>query len=443
MKTRTTWAAVAAVLAAAPAYPVQAAEDSNPGLTELVQILRNEGVLDESQYEQIAAKATAQEKKESWFDRITLSGDTRIRYEGFYYNRDSTGNEHKDRNRWRYRLRLKGTVDVNDHAQAIFRLVSGNRDDRSTNQTLGSGADFDSDPIEIDWAYLRLTPFAHGEIPGVDGTLALEAGKMPNPFLWKEGKDILIWDGDISPEGIQIKSSLAVTNDLQLFSNAAWYVIEENSSSRDPQMLGLQGGGRLAITDTLSLGSRLSWYHFMDLDDTFFASATDSSLSSASVTDGGGNLGRSLSGGNGIFDVIETSGYLNLDALEAWPVTVFWTYSNNLGADGSVPGAGKDNESWMVGAQVGDKKQWVMLGALYAEIEANAFPSMFIDSDLFDGRTNRKGWAIYAARQIWKNTTFKLTTFISDDIHGSVPPYDFSAPNADRVRLQADVEVKF
>jgi hypothetical protein len=442
VKTRTTWAAVAAVLATAPACPLQAADDENPGLTELVQILRNQGVLDEAQYEQISAKATAQEKKESWFDRITLSGDTRIRFEGFYYDHDSTGNEHKDRNRWRYRLRLKGRAEVNDHVQAIFRLVSGTNDNRSTNRTLGDAADFDSDPIEIDWAYLRLTPFANGEIPGTDGTLALEAGKMPNPFVWKQGKDFLLWDHDISPEGIQIVSSLDVTNDLELFSNAAWYVIDENSSSRDPQMLGVQGGGRLAITDTLSLGSRLTWYHFMDLDDAFFERATDSSLSSSSVTDGGGNLGRTLSGGNGIFDVVETSGYLSLDALEAWPLTLFWTYSNNVGAESS-PGAGKNNEAWMVGAQVGDKKEWVMLGALYAEIEANAFPSMFIDSDLFDGRTNRKGWAIYAARQIWKNTDFKLTTFISDDIHGAVPPYDFSAPNADRVRLQADVEVKF
>ena len=97
----------------------------------------------------------------------------------------------------------------------------------------------------------------------------------------------------------------------------------------------------------------------------------------------------------------------------------------------------------MVGAEVGSKKKWIQLGLLYAEIEANAFPSMFIDSDLTDGRTNRKGWSVYATRQILENTDFRIETLVSDEIHSSIPPYEFSATDSDRVRVRADIEVKF
>ena len=68
---------------------------------------------------------------------------------------------------------------------------------------------------------------------------------------------------------------------------------------------------------------------------------------------------------------------------------------------------------------------------------------MFVDSDLFDGRTNRKGWVIYGSREIFKNTDLNLTTFVSDAIEKASPAFDDSVPGAERVRVQADILVKF
>ena len=36
-------------------------------------------------------------------------------------------------------------------------------------------------------------------------TLKSIVGKQANPFLWKNGKDILIWDNDITPEGVALQ----------------------------------------------------------------------------------------------------------------------------------------------------------------------------------------------------------------------------------------------
>jgi hypothetical protein len=97
----------------------------------------------------------------------------------------------------------------------------------------------------------------------------------------------------------------------------------------------------------------------------------------------------------------------------------------------------------MVGLEFGDKKRYVQLGTAYVHLEANAFPSMFVDSDLFDGRTNREGWMVYGSREIFKNTDLNLTAFLSDAIEEDLPAFDDSVPGAHRVRLQADVVVKF
>ena len=63
--------------------------------------------------------------------------------------------------------------------------------------------------------------------------------------------------------------------------------------------------------------------------------------------------------------------------------------------------------------------------------------------DLFDGRTNREGWLIYGSREIFPNTDLNLTTFLSQAMNDSLPTYQNSALNAKRLRLQADLLVKF
>jgi hypothetical protein len=189
----------------------------------------------------------------------------------------------------------------------------------------------------------------------------------------------------------------------------------------------------------------VSFFQFLSLDEAFLERAASSS-NGPSVTSGGGNILDGLTGSadGGEAGILATGAYLTCTCFEDWPVTLYGSFSNNMNAEASdlFPGAGKEAVAWALGLELGDKKRYAQFGAAFVHSEANAFPSMFVDSDLFDGRTNREGWLVYGSRQILPNTDLNLTAFLGDNIEGG-PAFDDSVPGAHRVRLQADLAVKF
>jgi len=436
------WAALGAALAVAP--PVGAAENES-SLHDLIVVLRERGVIDEGDYESIAAKNAAYEVQQAEDRKPALSfwGDFRFRSEHFVYDQDATGVERTNRHRLRYRLRLNAKAEINDHASLFMRFASGEDDPRSTNKTLGSGVDFDTDDFRIDRAYAHLSPFAHDRV-GETGRLALEVGKVPNPFVWKKGKDFMLWDNDIHPEGVSILSSVELADGLEAFLNGGYYILDENSTRKDPHVWAGQVGFHATPGNAVELGARGSYFHFDSLDAAFHARGVDGTGGSTSA---GGNIVDGLSGGQGgqNVQVVEASAYVGLFTDTSWPVLLYGTWANNLTAERSVlfPAAGDEDTAWGAGVEIGNKSEYVMLGVGYWHIEANAFPSQFIDSDLFDGRTNREGWAVYGSRSLWKNTDLNVTAFLVDEIEDDVPPFGDSVPDADRVRVQADLVFKF
>ncbi|MGH7289064.1 MAG: hypothetical protein ACREI8_13705, partial [Myxococcota bacterium] len=143
------------------------------------------------------------------------------------------------------------------------------------------------------------------------------------------------------------------------------------------------------------------------------------------------------------FSVGEVAAYVRLKQIEDWPLLLYGQFAQNFDAE-SIPGASGDQDTgWGAGIEVGDKKKLVMLGGGYFREEANFSPAQFTDSDLFDGFTNRKGWLVYAARELWANTEVNVTFYKDDPIEdGAV----FAVPDAEsseRMRLQTDFVVKF
>jgi len=410
---------------------------------DLIGVLAERGVLDEEQARDIAARNAAWEARRAEARKPVLSfwGDLRLRYEGLFHDEDATGVERTNRHRGRYRLRLSGKAEINDHATVLFRFASGSDDPRSTNQSFGSGLDFDTDDLRIDRAYAHLTPFAGGRL-GERGSLAVKAGKVPNPFRWSHGKDYL-WDSDINLEGVTVRTGYAPTEGLDLFFRGGYYVIDENSRAKDPHLWGAQAGFEARPADAVRVGGRASWYHFDSLDPAFHLRGEDGT---GGVTSAGGNLRDGLSGGVGgqNVQVAETALYVALLADTRWPVLLYGTWANNLTAEASVlfPGAGEEDTAWGAGVEVGTP-EIVRLGFGYWHIEANAFPSQFTDSNLFDGRTNREGWAVYGSRRVWTATQLNVTAFLGEEIEDDVPPFGDSVADADRVRLQADLVFRF
>ena len=90
----------------------------------------------------------------------------------------------------------------------------------------------------------------------------------------------------------------------------------------------------------------------------------------------------------------------------------------------------------------GSKTKSIKLGGGYYFIEANAFPSQFIDSDLFDGVTNRKGVLVYLSRHILDGTDFNVQAFLSDAIE-TARAFAGSVEGSERTRVQVDVVYTF
>ncbi|MHC4216091.1 MAG: putative porin, partial [Planctomycetota bacterium] len=313
------------------------AEDSAV-VEEILQVLKDRGIVDEDEYQRLAAKnAKYEAEKNSWMPKIDWSGDFRFRHGSWWYEKDETGNELGDRYRIRYRFRLQGVLDVNEYSDVVFKLVSGGNDSRTSNKTLGSLVDFDTDDIRLKLAYARMTA-PSSWVPFPDGKAVLQMGKVPIPFVWKvqgmsKGKDFMLWDADIAPEGVSLLLNSRPSEWSRLFATFGYYIDDENGQDRDPHFWGLQAGGHQQLSEDVTVGARASWYEFRSIDAAFNARAAfgfdDDGEGPAS---GAGNILDGLNGdidGNP-FSVVETGAYLTYGGFEAWPITVYGTYARNL-----------------------------------------------------------------------------------------------------------------
>jgi len=372
--------------------------------------------------------------------KLKFSGDLRGRMEGFWFDTDADGGRKEDRRRIRYRLRLYADADINDHSAVSILIASGGLNSRSGNQTLGSPPQFGTNVLDIRRAYLIVMPFSNGKIPNRDGHWEFHFGRVPVPFVWKNGKDIMLWDNDINPAGLSTRFDVALSEASSFFGNLGYFVIDENSSARDPYLAGFQGGINVGLGEKARAGVRGSFYYMDNLDKDFIAVGVDGTGGS---TDGGGNIAQVLTGNpnGGDLQVAATQAYIKMKDV---PVTLFGGYSTNLSAEAPDSlGVDKEKTAYNIGIEGGDKKKYVHLGVAYYFIEANAFPSQFIDSDLFDGRTNRKGIMAYGARQLLKGTDFDVKVFVSDAIETALPVYEETIRGAKRIRVQVDLIHKF
>jgi hypothetical protein len=415
-------AAFAMLAAFTLAAPALAADEAV--IDEVLAILKERGIVDEARYGELVEKNKSYEAKQaSLVSKIVWTGDFRARLESFWFDEDGLGGEADNRNRARYRLRLGATVPVNEWLTAGLRLASGETENRSTNRSLGAGDDFDRDTIAIDEAYLQL------KLPIDVGSSSLVFGKQSNPFLWKNGKDYMTWDPDYSLEGLSLRWTMQPSSSLSLFGNAGYFVIDENAGAKDPHFIALQGGAQLQATEKIALGGRATWYSYHSLNAAFFTRQNAF-----------GNVGLS-DNANGSLDQIELSAFARSTHSAAWPVLLHAHFAKNLDA-ASLPGEGEQDTGWGVALELGDAKQFALLGVGYYALEADFAPALYTDSDLTDGFTNREGWAFYGTRQIFSNTELTLELFLSNALDES-PLFSTSIANSERFRLRSDVVVKF
>ncbi len=168
-----------------------------------------------------------------WVNDTKFGGDFRYRYENI---KSDTASQNQDRQR--VRLRFGATGQVNDFVDYGVRVATGGASATSANQTIGSPDGTTKKEIMLDRYYVDIHPElfrgAH-----------LIMGKMAQPWVNRTG---LIWDDDLSPEGIAVTYANTSTNGFKLMANAGSFVLKDGAnSSADMQLWAGQVSGETKV----------------------------------------------------------------------------------------------------------------------------------------------------------------------------------------------------
>jgi len=358
--------------------------------------------------------ATAQGKKSatSWAEKVKLIGDVRFRYEEI----DQQDKAWRNRARIRARIGLKAAI--NDDWDLYFRLAtSENGDQVSTNQTLTGS--FSRKPIWLDMAYFDYHPH---QLKGMDFT----GGKMKNPF-YIVGKNQLIWDHDLTPEGLAI-TYMAPLETFQPFVNTGAFWIQERSTGKDSYLYGVQGGVKVKFGEGKGYVAAGAGYYAYDhaQDYQVFGTTANNSWGNSTIQNGSTALYASQ------FNLVEGFGELAFSIGE-FPVSIFGEYVVNESAKDS-----KNNVGWLVGVNAGkyDKPHGLAFRYDYRDLQKDAVIGAFCDSDFVGGGTNGRGHLIGLDLGLFPNVWLSGTYFIDTKYIAS------GEKNKNYTRLQIDINAK-
>jgi len=356
-----------------------------------------------------------------WAEKIKISGDLRFRHEHIDTETSGSVKWKKGRDRQRIRARLMLEAIINGDWDVAFRLASGEKsiladegemfaDPVSSNQTLKQN--FSSKDIWLDLAYFHWHPASR------EG-LNVYGGKIKNPF-YTVGKNQLVWDSDLNPEGVAATYAIPLgkRDTLHITGGAFW--VDESSSGVDTSLWGIQGYIKHALGNPDYVLAGVSYWDYANIQgktDTYgiLAGNTPDSTGSKWASD---------------YDIIEFFSEYGTK-ISSMPVTVFGNWVKN-----TVAISGEDT-GWLIGATLNKAKEpgsWE-LSYDYRDIEADAVLGAFTDSDFIGGGTDGEGHRFGLKYQLAKNLQAALTYFHNEK-RSSGRDYDYR-------RLQADLLLKF
>lgn len=343
-----------------------------------------------------------------WATKMKFSGDFRYRHETIEEENNNTRDRH--RNRIRARLGLK--AEINDEWTFGLRIATGGNDPVSTNQTLGDG--FSSKNIALDQAYAQWKP--------ADTSLTMIFGKFGNPFYKPEGSQ-LIWDGDLSMEGIAATYDLKFSDTLSGWVTGGGLWVDESGGNTDAALFGIQAGLKAMLDekDTYILAGG-GYFAYDDLNGR---------LTIYDDTDSFGNSSNTVGGQEFYimdYHIAEFFAEMGMK-IAGMPSAIYFDYAQNTEATTS------DDTGWLIGARLNKAKKpgsW-QVTYNYRDLERDAVLGVFSDSDFIGGGTNGKGHQ------------FGFKYAIADNFYAGINYFLNEKGNAenDYRRLQLDLEYKF
>ena len=360
----------------------------------------------------------------AWAENLKFSGDFRLRAESVIYDyREKTanpGDNLKDRNRERYRLRF-GLVKtwMEDQMEVGFRLASGNNNDpTTTNQSLGESSSgevgFAKRPIWIDLAYAKYSP---KEIKG----LSIIGGKMKDPMMFND----IFFDTDVNPEGVWAEYKPTFGN-LTPFVGGGYFIIKETNQgtsttdSYDVDMWAVQFGATYAFSPDLKYTLFGLYNGYSTYDDSINATNGNDTLSKISN-----------------FRTITVGNKLDFNLFNI-PFSVFFDWAHNCANSDPTPKYEHESDAYATGLNIGENKKkgdW-SLKYRFGYVQPNSLPGQYVDSDF--GFANRKGQIFGGSYNITNDLTADVTVFYTSPIHAVSNPNE-----GDTTTIRGDLVWKF
>ncbi len=410
----------------------------------LLDLLLRKGLISSQDVQEVTAQFDAdlartveqysKTKTASWVEKMTFYGDLRLRTDNISYEERF---QKADRLQFRIRLRLGLDWKITDWATIGARAATGEGSPVSENQNLTDT--FRKKPIQIDAAYVTL------QLPHADW-LKVTGGKMNNPIWQPRFISPLIYDLDVTPEGVAEQFTVKFGDNQQhrFFANLGQFAVKEFSSdSDDVYLFDFEAGTEWKVS-RLTLTAAGGYYFTRHLANP------------------GYKVGDSLNLGN--TTVISAPGVTNYfaDFKVAYArAETAWTISDKpfLGTPSVLTLGGEylknladaykaDTDGWsvqLVFGQARKKGQW-QIGYQYKYLEADATWDAISDSDYGLGGTDRKGHiirAIYNVQDWWQ---LVFTSFITQKISSrpnSIAHNQQGFAGENMLRLEFDTQFRF
>lgn len=349
-----------------------------------------------------------------WVRNGKMSGDLRLRYQF-----DDHNNSRIDRHRGRIRFRLGMETTLTEQLSVGFRLATGSSSDQtSANQTFTNS--FSSKSIWLDRAYARFK---------LNDNWSFTGGKMKNPFYHTS----LLWDGDVSPEGLAAQAVYDLGEKTRFFMNAGYFTLREDSSSKnDPYLAAIQAGITSEVFDRkVKVAAALYEYQDLEDQDVTRVSPACSTYTNTLYDANGDGIANELRYEYRILDLNAQAELFTCKIREQeMPFVAFGNYLTNLSH------GVQDDYGWLAGFKFGKAKKagdW-QLGYNYRFVGQDCVPSFMNDSDFHGGGTNGKGHQFKCSYKAHKNTMLSLSLFDTKEAHGS---------HVKQQTAQLDIAIKF
>jgi hypothetical protein len=428
--------------ATAGVLPAASARAADPAVEEIVAVLRARGLIDDAEQTRILAVNAASAKPSTVTDDsatmlagLELMGDVRVRWEDFAFD-GSREDAKPDFSRLRVRLRIGAWKALSERFAFGWRLASNIGDPRSMNVTLGDRLNFEPIEVRIDQAFLRYTApeLASGLQTRID------AGRLPNPFRWDLESDVVVWDPDISLEGVVLRSVLGDPDQRWFGAQGGAFYVSERDEHADSMVYAGQLIGGLPLARSVALQMRASLYGYRSFTGDVLATSFASGNLSNAFHDSDANVG-------------EAALSVRFGDSQRWPLVVWGEVARNFTAESGVVSTtegiervGPEQDAWMAGVQLGDLRRTALFATGLFRVHANAVIAQFTDSDYFDSQTNVRGYYFLAARELLPGVRVRAWMSKTHSVKnrtGETGSFGDSFADRDRFRYQLDLMLGF